>query len=385
MPTNPSNVSSDVFDFLKSRFELTNITDKNGQQTSQPNDMAMFTFDYVTEEGKSLGAIVISLLDDNESSNSVKIYYGKDVADADHDSNKDFYKFLNDLRQFSKSHMLGFDVRDINRTRLTRKDITPVSEGVQFGPLSGTIKTSVQPLENLRIIIKHSERVDPEAHNARSRKIERLYLANDKGERFLLPFKSLKAARAMARHLHNGGIPYDAIGSVIIHLVDEVVTLSKFLRKVHRSPVDEADLQEILSAIEGRHKSIKNQLTSLGSQGGYLKHKEELSSEPTDIEDVDEGLIKRFAIDDDVREASLPYISRIYSGIKKKPQEQQEFAEWVNEAGIGNPELAELERKMKEDGASALEIEIAKDLFINAPHKKPGFFHPPTLPVKKTK
>jgi hypothetical protein len=337
MPNNPSNVSSDVFDFLKNRFELTNTTDKYGKAIANPEEMEMFTFDYVTAEGESLGPIVISLLDDNESSNSLKIYYGKDVADADHESNTDFYEFLNDLRQFSKAHMLGFDVRDINRTRLTRKDITPVSEGVHFGPLSGTIKTSIQPLENLKIIIKHSDRVDPKAHNARSRKIERLYIANNKGERFLLPFKSLKAARAMARHLHNGGIPYDLIGSVIIHLVDEAITLSKFLRKVHRNPTEEDQLQDILNAIEGRHKTIKNQLMSLGSQGGYLKHKEEMASEPLEFDDVDESLIRRFNLDDDIMEESLPYISKIYSNMAKKPKEQVEFDNWIKEGHIDTP------------------------------------------------
>lgn len=433
MPQNGTNRSSDIYDFLKNRFDLSNITDKDGNPTMDPTQMEMFTFSFVTSEGNSLGTIVISLLDDNDSSDSLKIYYGQDVAEAIGSDSKEFYQFLNDLRMFSKAHMLGFDVRDINRTRLTKQDILPpisedlletfvpregrieltnytdnagrdcigvwyhypppsksstglgrvvyqdgswfakgddvtigeyntreqairavcIRNGIReknpviessFGPIDGTVKTSVQPLDNLRLIIKHSDRVNPEQRGARSRRIHRLYLANSQGERFLLPFKSLRAGRAMMRHVNEGGTPYDKIGARIAEMVDEMASLSRFMRKTrHLSEAgDDQELTEVLTSCKERQDEIKGMLSSLGTQRGYLKHKQTFENDQNGLDEdnsLDEAL-KRWQVDESLSDC-VPYVARSYNNYRMKKQPTHEFGEfkkWIEEPQINEDE-----------------------------------------------
>jgi hypothetical protein len=321
------NNSSDLFNFLKSRFELSDVLDENGKVTTEDSKMKVFSFDF-TVNNHDLGSIVVSILDDNESSNSIKVYFGNDISESDDEAQKEFHKFLLDLRKFAKSHVLGFDVRDINKSRLTKRDISPVFES-QFGALGGSVKTSVQPLENLKLIIKHSARIDPTSKNARSRRINRVYIANDKGERFLLPFTGLRACRAVARHIHNGGTLYDDKGESICQLVDELVSLQKFARKMRSFQVEDPKIKSVCQSVAERISAIKSQLSSMTTQGGYLRHAESLSNEPFEVDDehLDNSM---FGDLDEESQQALPYVWRAHNNRNLK--EIDEFTDWVNEA-----------------------------------------------------
>lgn len=327
MPVPEENVSKSVFDFLKSRFILSQSTDGSGQPTTEGAKMKVFSFEFKTKKGKTLGNVVVSLLDDEDSSNSVKIYFGKDIASAPSEELAEFQKFLGDLRLFAKSNMLGFSVKDINRGQLRAKDINPMFES-QFGEIGGSVRTSVQPLDRLRLIIKHSDKIDPKIPGARSRKIEKIYLANTRGERFLMPFTSLKAARAMARHVSNGGTPYDEFGNTICHYVDELGELRSFFRKMRNVQVEDPRMQEILQSVKDRYTEIKKTLSHLNSQGGYIKHK--ASQSPGLANDIDDvappGLEPLDEISESISSA-LPYVWRAYN--KRKLQETEDFSSWA--------------------------------------------------------
>lgn len=277
MAAQVSNTSSMLFDFLKSRFELNQTTDENGKPTVDSSKVKVFGFDFITAKGENLGNIVISLLDDGESSDSVKVYFGKDVADTVGQAKSSFNKFLQDLRQFSKSHMLGFDVRDINRSGMTAKDQAFMYES-RFGKLDGSSRTSKQPLEGLKIVIKHSDKVNPESRGSRSRRIAKIFLANDKGERFLLPFISLSAARAMAQHVYAGGTPYDDVAGRICSAVDEGSALKTFLKKLRKAGVSNPAIAQMLEIVAEKYNEIKGKIGKMSTSRGYAKHKDSLPS-----------------------------------------------------------------------------------------------------------
>ena len=177
MPKPVENTSVDIVDLLKDRFEISDSIDEKGNFTDNPEEIKVFSFNFLTKEGEDKGSVVVSLLDDNESANSIKIYFGEDLANSDSETKQEWYDFLQDIRQFAKIHLLGFDVRNINKNTITRRDVekdlklteadlAPMFES-SFGPIDGTVKTSKQPLGNLNIIIKHSARVDPEVKYSR--------------------------------------------------------------------------------------------------------------------------------------------------------------------------------------------------------------------------
>ena len=80
-----------------------------------------------------------------------------------------------------------------------------------LGSSYGSLKTSYQPLDNVKLVVKHTKPVNEEIRGSRSRNISKIFIqANE--ERFLFPSKNLQGARAMARHIYNGGVMHDAIG-----------------------------------------------------------------------------------------------------------------------------------------------------------------------------
>jgi len=334
MPKPITNISQELFAFLKDRFELGPSVDEDGKSTTNPEDMKVFTFDFVTSKGEDLGCLVCSLLDDSESSNSLKVYFGQEISDAGPDTQDDWFKFLKEIRMFAKMHILGFDVRNLNKSRITKRDIEPMFES-SFGPIDGSVKTSRQPLDGMEIIIKHSDRVDPKKKNSRSRKILKIYLKNDRGEKFLLPFKSLLAARAVARHINAGGTPYDEVGRNICQLVEEMMSLNRFVRTMKNTEFQDSRAVSAINSARDRYLQIKKQLASLSSQGGYQKNQPLLQGNVGELEDEEEynDLFNGVELDED-NQLALPHVIRAWRNNPAIP-EQEEFEKWATTSKKG--------------------------------------------------
>ena len=69
------------------------------------------------------------------------------------------------------------------------------------------VRISYQKIGEARIVIKHTEGVNQESAAGRTRSIGKIYIESAEGERFIYPFKHLSGARAMARHVAEGGKP----------------------------------------------------------------------------------------------------------------------------------------------------------------------------------
>jgi hypothetical protein len=76
----------------------------------------------------------------------------------------------------------------------------------------GTHKTSYQRIGNARLAIKHTQPINVESIGGRSQKIGAIYIESPEGERFKYPYRHLAGARAMARHVSEGGNAYDDFG-----------------------------------------------------------------------------------------------------------------------------------------------------------------------------
>jgi uncharacterized protein Yka (UPF0111/DUF47 family) len=56
-----------------------------------------------------------------------------------------------------------------------------------------------------------------------------------------MPFKSLTASRAMARHISAGGTPHDELGQHITEMAVEATKLKPFLNNVRRRTFEDAE------------------------------------------------------------------------------------------------------------------------------------------------
>jgi len=312
------NISTALFNKIRGQFPAVTVGDSDGNVTNEPKEARFFDFDY-TKEGKSFGKISISI---SEDQGLVVLHSTDIISEADPLTKESWYNFLKEMREFAKSRLMAFDTRDITKSNLEKrdyeylkkeKDMEPVAESNMFG----TNKTSFQQIGDAKLILKHSTVVNPEVPGARSQRIESIFIESPEGERFKYPIKHLNGARAMTRHVSEGGNPFDSFGKHIIGLSEELNKLRKFKTYMNRSNVMAEGLKDYLHVIDERIEEIKTTAQKLQKESGYKSVKEThseavLEEVPEEVSKnwIDELTIKQF--NEELKDV-FPYIYKLVS------------------------------------------------------------------------
>lgn len=270
-------ISQDVFDKVRSRFENLEMGDENGAVTTDPRKARFFDFDFVVEGENNLGRVSISI---NELG-TLKIFYGKSILeDIDPISRDVWYDFLREMRQFAKRRLLRFDTRDITKSNLNKDDFQYLAakgnkdENMNMNEsikMTGSTKTSYRMLERTKLIVKHHNPIQDESFGARGRasNIKALYVENAEGERFKYPFIHLAGAKAMQRHVANGGRPYDDKGKAIIEMSSQIAQLAEFKRHVARTDGMNQSVNEIAERAMSKLDTLKQTMEAISKQQAY--------------------------------------------------------------------------------------------------------------------
>jgi hypothetical protein len=269
-------ISQDVFDKIRSRFQNLEMGDENGGVTMDPRMARFFDFDFVINE-HNLGRVSISI---NELG-TLKLFYGKSILEsADDPTQHLWYNFLKEMRNFAKRRLLRFDTRDITKSNLNKDDFQYLAskgskeEDMQMNEsakFNGSSKTSYRVLERTKLIIKHKAPVNTEDAGGRTRpaNISAVYVENNEGERFKYPFIHIAGAKAMQRHVANGGRPYDDKGTSIIGMSEQIAQLTAFKRHIGSHDGMNQEVNEISERANMKLESLRNQMHSLGGQKAY--------------------------------------------------------------------------------------------------------------------
>lgn len=281
--------SEDLFQKLRSRFSPISMGDEQADETAIPAEARIFNFMY-KEENNEVGYVSISIIDNR----SFKVYYGTDLVDKI--ENKDaWYSFLKELRMFAKRNLMSFDARDLAKNQLEPRDFkfisrqdgtykeheVTVSESVMFG----SRRKSYQTMENVKMIVHHRKSIDETIPGSRSRYIESIYLERADGERYKFPYNYLTGARAMARHVNEGGNPYDDMGKHIIGMIKEMRDLGKFARRTKKHAMEDENAGSIRNSVVERFHSMKKQLGAMSVKEGYSRFVENFSADEALVED----------------------------------------------------------------------------------------------------
>jgi len=277
-------IAEQLFNSVKSRFSNLVIGDENGDITNTPKEARFFDFDFGVQEN-TLGKVSVSLDEDS----GVTIIYNKDIIDENYGIGKDsWFSFLKDMRHFSKKRLLKFEVRDVNRSNLQKRDYKflannrPGDNTMSESKMYGTHKTSFQKIGSAKLSIKHNASLGED--ESRNKKIGFIFIENNEGEKFKYPFKHLSGARALAMHVSEGGNPYDDFGKYITGLSEELSKLRKFNQYLNRSTVMAETLQEYTGIVKDRTVSIKKEIQNLQKPNYYKETFESFS--PTNVKDV---------------------------------------------------------------------------------------------------
>ena len=302
-----NNIATDLFYKIRSRFKGLKLGDGTGSITINPEDARFFDFDYMEGE-TAIGHVSISLAEQN----SLKVYFSTGITESMDSGQKDnWYGFLKELRTFAKRRLMAFDTRDIAKDNLDQRDyeflsqhnqpkdqsntvVKPVGESIMSeSALYGSKTVSYQKLMDTRLIIKHSQAVmDDAAPGARSRNISGLFVENQDGERFKYPFIHLAGARAMQRHVANGGVPYDDIGKSIVNMSEEIAQLKSFGNYVVRNDLMNSDTNNVVERSAEQLNRLREQIKAMSKQGHYEQYRESFQAQTQ--EEVPQEFVEEF-------------------------------------------------------------------------------------------
>ena len=334
-----NKIAESLFEKVRDRFEDVTLGDENAKATQNPEDARFFNFDY-SIDGQSFGNITISLVDEN----SLKVYFSKNISDGlDEEQKTKWYAFLRELREFARRNLLSFDPRDITRSTLKHRDIQQVSkadstysknEVVGESRLYGhTNRSSYENEGPVKIIVRHSAAINPEQRGARSRHIKAVYLETQDGERRKLAHNNLKYARAMARHVSEGGLMEDDFGQHITRIAEECGKLRPFKSQMRRRTFEDAETQEMVEAAFEYHGLLNNTLKKISGRKGYAACKESFHmDEQTLMDDFDvDSMRERFVRKtyNDATDSALPIVQKAYK-MKKDNKFAEQFEQWAD-------------------------------------------------------
>ena len=351
-----NTAQNQLYDLLVTRDFDPEMKDAQGQDVSDPAEADMFTFDWKTPN-KNYGTVVILIGQDR----NLKIFFGDNLGRTmEREDKSDWYDFLNHLKQFSvRNNLMNFEIENINRLKYNMQGLAAIREGL-FEGYYGTRKVSYsdQPKQT-RLVIKHNRTLGED--DARFRYVESLYVETGDDQRFKLPFTNLLGGRAMARHVSEGGTPYDTFGQHISEIVKEMNILNKFVRASKNKQFDTAAADLAETAVR-HYQDLKAKAKRMISQRGYL---DELRAfDPAEITESD-------ALAEDIRnmfieqsldariEAAIPVLARLSKPRDKDMQEIAEFESWaesVTEGTWATPDTAQTKKQLQQLMAKELPV-----------------------------
>lgn len=335
-------IAEELFNKIRGRFPSITIGDEEGKVTDQPPLARFFDFQY-KQGGDSLGSVSVTLTDD-----AVQVMYNTDVvANETGQTRNNWYNFLKELRMFAKKRLLKFDTRNIQKSNLDKRDYKFLAkqrtgdEQMTEAKLYGTSRKSYQDIGTARVTIEHHKPVNHDLAAGRTMHINRLYVESSEGERFKYPFKHLNGARAMARHVSEGGKPFDDFGKHITGLSEELASLRKFKTYMSRSAVMAEGLSDYTSVVIERIDTIKKTVEQLQRQSHYNEAIDSFESAiledvPSDVSEnwIDQLTIRQF--NEELKDV-FPYIYKLIS--EKTVAENVSAEDLVDEAPVDDIEV----------------------------------------------
>ena len=302
-------ISQDLFDKVRSRFSNLQMGSEAGAVTVVPQEARFFDFDFVVE-GNNLGRVSISI---NELG-SLKVYYSQGIVEDTNSSIQKFwFDFLKEMRQFAKRRMLRFDTRDISKGNLDKNDfaylatqqaaqqasaqstVPQESNMTTESTMYGSSKSSYRPLEKTLLIIRHNVKVG-EDRGARSRpnNIKAVFIQNEAGERFKYPYAHLAGAKAMQRHVSNGGTPFDPAGSSIMQMSEQIKQLSTFKRQVGNTESLTNEARGIVDRVGSKLSTLRATIEHIAKQSHYEAWRESLDEAIAEMSEIDAATIEDY-------------------------------------------------------------------------------------------
>jgi hypothetical protein len=334
MPTNTESLNRELFRLL-SKYKPKPL-DAEGKATPVPEEADIFKFEF-TKDGEDYGTVYVTLDDER----TLTVYFGDDVSDSPGDKTPgldydDTWSGL--LHQLSSWRMTkglrGFKTQNkdrvsddmARRNHMRNKD--KIAEG--YYPM-GKSRSYSDAVPSVKIVIEHSRVI--EEGEQRYRNINRIFLENQDGERYLLDTKKPGIARVYARHIAEGGKVNDDRWSHIGNLCEEYQKMAGFVRATRNGQFNESAQALVNEGLE-HYQSLRESLSRMTGKRGYNSYFESwtppLMEDGTEENNLNELFVQE-TLDPRI-ESVMPILNRIHKKVSESviDKEMNKLAEWAD-------------------------------------------------------
>jgi len=313
-----SNLNLELFDELEGRGFSPVSLDHKGDNSIDIENADVIRFEYKVDD-ENYGPVWASIDD-----SSLTMYINDKVKGA---------PGFNDFLKFMKSWIMAFrnwtpkntdHLKSDMKKRATMKKKETLGEG--YYPLGKKASYS-DNVPQVKIILQHTRPI--EEGEQRFRNVAKIFVENTNGERFLLPTNRPGLARVYARHIAEGGTPYDERGHHINSLVEEYTKMAGFVRATKNSQFNES-AQKLVNEGLTHYSNLRETLTRMTTRRGYSNYFESytpvLNEETDDTTSLNELFVQE-TLDPRI-ESVMPILKRLQKNITEM-NEVNELAEWA--------------------------------------------------------
>lgn len=325
MPKNQESLNRKLYNTLL-RYEPDTL-DSDGKITPVPEDAEVFQFKFPSQEdaspGNEGGTVAVSI----EGANKLVVYFDDSVTEV-----PGWSQLLISLKNWAQGRQLGFQPKNrnhLNPDMAKRKYMTNKEKVAEGYYATGKKSSYSDAVPAVKIILQHNRQL--EEGEARYRSIAKIFVENADGERFLLPTNKPGIARVYARHIAEGGTPYDDAGKHINSLVEEYTKMAGFVRATRNNQFNESTQSLVNEGIQ-HYQSLRETLHKMSGRKGYQSYFESWS--PTLTEDAEDttDLSEMFASNslDPRIESVMPILRKLNKSISEMT-ETTELANWADD------------------------------------------------------
>lgn len=326
-----------LFDTLRSRgYEPRALDTLGNDRKVSIEDADLFAFTFI-KNGQSYGPARVSIDEDN----NLVIYTTERLESSPQSKTKgsSYDDSWTGLQQFLSgwSRRNGFSGFKRVSDQYLRSDMKKrnemknkkLSEGYHA---MGKKLTYSDSIPTVKILIQHTRQI--EEGEQRYRNINRIFVENTNGERFLLPTKRPGIAKVYARHIAEGGTPYDERGKHITSLVEEYTKMAGFVRATKNGQFNEST-QRLVNEGVNHYQNLRETLSSMISMRGYNKYFDNytpvLNEETDDATTLNELFVEE-TIDPRI-ESVMPILKRLSKNLNEMNEVKalEEWAETITE------------------------------------------------------
>ena len=334
MPTNTESLNRELFRLL-SKYKPKPL-DAEGKATPVPEEADVFKFEF-TKDGEEYGTVYVTLDDERV----LTVYFGDDVSDSPGDKTPgldydDTWSGL--LHQLSSWRMTkglrGFKTQNKDRVSddMARRNHMRNKDKIAEGYYATGKKSSYSDaVPSVKIVIEHSRVI--EEGEQRYRNINRIFLENQDGERYLLDTKKPGIARVYARHIAEGGKVNDDRWNHVHSLCEEYSKMAGFVRATRNGQFNES-AQSLVNEGIAHYQSLRESLSRMTGKRGYNAYFENwtpsLMEDGTEENNLNELFVQE-TLDPRI-ESVMPILNRIHKKVSESivDKEMNKLAEWAD-------------------------------------------------------